>query len=45
VVGAPNRKKVYVTNFLEDTLAVIDVSPSSPTYNRVVLRIGDVRPL
>jgi DNA-binding beta-propeller fold protein YncE len=45
VVAAPNRKKVYVTNFLEDTVAVIDVSPTSPTYNRVVLRIGDVRPL
>lgn len=45
VVGAPNRKKIYVTNFLENTVAVIDVSPTSPTYNRVVLRIGDVRPL
>jgi DNA-binding beta-propeller fold protein YncE len=45
VVAAPNRKKIYVTNFLEDTVAVIDVSPTSPSYNRVVLRIGDVRPL
>lgn len=45
VVVAPNRKKVYVTNFLEDTIAVLDASPTSPLYNRVVLRIGDVRPL
>jgi YVTN family beta-propeller protein len=45
VVASPSRKKVYVTNFLEDTIAVIDTSPTSPFYNRVVLRIGDVRPL
>jgi YVTN family beta-propeller protein len=45
VVAAPNRKKIYVTNFLEDTVVVIDASPTSATYNRVVLRIGDVRPL
>jgi hypothetical protein len=34
-----------VTNFLEDTVAVIDVSPTSPRKNRVVLRIGKVRAL
>jgi len=45
VVGSVAHKKVYVTNFLEDTIAVIDVSPTSPRKNRVVLRIGDVRPL
>ncbi|HEY5951398.1 MAG TPA: hypothetical protein VIV40_38155 [Kofleriaceae bacterium] len=45
VVAAPNRKKVYVTNFLEDTVVVLDADPTSPYYNRVVLRIGDVRPL
>jgi DNA-binding beta-propeller fold protein YncE len=43
VAAAPTRKKVYVTNFLEDTIAVIDVDPTSPTYNRVVLRIGEPR--
>jgi DNA-binding beta-propeller fold protein YncE len=45
VVAAPNRKRVYVTNFLEDTVVVLDASPTSMFYNRVVLRIGDVRPL
>jgi DNA-binding beta-propeller fold protein YncE len=45
IVGSKVRKKVYVTNFLEDTIAVIDVSPTSPRHNRVVLRIGQVRPL
>ncbi len=45
VVASPTHKKVYVTNFLEDTIAVIDVSPTSKFRNRVVLRIGDVRPL
>jgi DNA-binding beta-propeller fold protein YncE len=44
-VGSAAHKKVYVTNFLEDTIAVIDVSPTSPSKNRVVLRIGDVRSL
>lgn len=41
VVAAPTRKKIYVTNFLEDTVAVIDVDPASPTHDRVVLRIGE----
>ncbi|MBX3160734.1 MAG: YncE family protein [Deltaproteobacteria bacterium] len=45
VVAANSGKKVYVTNFLEDTLAVIDTEPGSPTRNRVVLRIGIPRPL
>ncbi len=40
VAAAPTRKKVYVTNFLEDTVAGVDVSPTSKTHNRVVLRIG-----
>ena len=44
VVGSAAHKKVYVTNFLEDTVAVVDVNPTSPRYNRVVLRIGEVRP-
>jgi DNA-binding beta-propeller fold protein YncE len=44
VTAAPTRKKVYVTNFLEDTIAVIDVQPGSPTRNQVVLRIGEVKP-
>ena len=41
VATAATRKKVYVTNFLEDTIAVVDVSPSSPDHDRVVLRIGE----
>ena len=40
IVSAPTRKKIYVTNFLEDTIGVIDDTPGSPTRNRVVLRIG-----
>jgi DNA-binding beta-propeller fold protein YncE len=44
IVGAANRKRLYVTNFLEDTVAVVDVAPDSPTRNRVVLRIGQIRP-
>lgn len=37
---APTRNKLYVTNFLEQTVAVIDISPTSTMRNRVVLRIG-----
>jgi DNA-binding beta-propeller fold protein YncE len=40
VAAAPSRKKIYVTNFLENTIAVIDIAPTSTTRNRVVLRIG-----
>jgi DNA-binding beta-propeller fold protein YncE len=43
--AASSRNKLFVTNFLEDTIAVIDIAPSSPTRNRVVLRIGIPRSL
>ena len=45
VAVSPSRKKLYVTNFLEDTIAVVDVRPGVPTQNRVVLRIGIPRDL
>lgn len=45
VAAAPSRKKIFVTNFLEDTIAVVDAEPGSKTHDRVVLRIGQVRPL
>ncbi len=31
----------YVTNYLESTLAVVDLDPGSPTYNHVIGRIGN----
>jgi YVTN family beta-propeller protein len=34
---------LFVSNFLEDTVAVIDISPTSVHRNRVVLRIGTPR--
>jgi YVTN family beta-propeller protein len=40
IAAAPTRKKIYVTNFLEDTIAVIDVSPTSMLRDHVILRIG-----
>lgn len=45
VAAARTRNKVFVTNFLEDTIAVVDTQPGSPTLNRVVLRIGKARVL
>jgi DNA-binding beta-propeller fold protein YncE len=41
-VTAPDRAQLFISNFLENTLAVVDVRPDSPTRNRVVLRIGQV---
>lgn len=40
VAISPQNKLVFVSNFLEDTIAVIDIDPASPSRNRVVLRIG-----
>jgi hypothetical protein len=40
IAAAPDQKLVFVSNVLEDTIAVIDVEPRSPKRNRVVLRIG-----
>jgi hypothetical protein len=40
VAISPKNQLVFVSNFLEDTIAVIDVSPTSPRRNRVVVRIG-----
>jgi DNA-binding beta-propeller fold protein YncE len=45
VATAPSRNLLFVTNFLEDTVAVVDIAPDSATRNRVVLRIGKPRPL
>lgn len=40
IAAAPDQKLLFVSNVLEDTIAVIDVDPESPKRNRVVLRIG-----
>ncbi len=34
------RYRAYVSNFAENTIAVIDLDPSSPTWNRVIGKIG-----
>lgn len=43
--ASSSRRLLFVSNFLEDTIAVIDVTPTSATRNRVVLRIGQPKPL
>jgi DNA-binding beta-propeller fold protein YncE len=43
IVGAKDQKLLFVSNVLEDTIAVVDVDPMSATRNRVVLRIGTTR--
>jgi DNA-binding beta-propeller fold protein YncE len=40
IAASATRGRIYVSNFLEYTVAVIDVSPTSKTRDRVVLRIG-----
>src|SRR5690606_26583930 len=37
VVAAIGRKQVYVTNFHDDSVTVIDITPDVPSENRVVL--------
>jgi DNA-binding beta-propeller fold protein YncE len=43
LVVAPERNRLYVTNNLESTVAVVDLTPETETENRVVLRIGRPR--
>ena len=48
VLETIRRLKKFLTErhlhvILEDTIAVIDLVPGSPTRNRVVLRIGEPR--
>ncbi|HEU4734585.1 MAG TPA: hypothetical protein VFT22_42130 [Kofleriaceae bacterium] len=40
IVASPRLRQLFITNYLEDTIAVVDVKSGSPTQNRVVLRIG-----
>lgn len=40
IAVSTQKQLVFVSNFSEDTIAVIDVDPTSPRRNRVVLRIG-----
>jgi DNA-binding beta-propeller fold protein YncE len=40
---SPPPRYLFVSNFLEDTIAVIDIAPNSPTRHRVVLRMGAPR--
>jgi YVTN family beta-propeller protein len=42
-VASASRQKLYVSNFLEDTVAVIELAPGSPFRNQVILRIGEPR--
>jgi DNA-binding beta-propeller fold protein YncE len=43
VVASTAHGQIYVSNFLEDTVAVVDAGPGSVTENRVVLRLGRTR--
>lgn len=43
VVISTIRKKAYITNFLEDSIGVIDLAPGSARQFREVLRIGETR--
>ena len=39
-----SRKRIYVANYAEDTLSVLDATPGARTEARMVLRIGTPRP-
>lgn len=40
IAAVPSRRLVLVANFLDNSVAVVDVDPTSPHLHRVVLRIG-----
>jgi DNA-binding beta-propeller fold protein YncE len=40
VAAAASRQLLFISTFLDDAIAVVDIDPASPTVNRVVLRIG-----
>jgi hypothetical protein len=43
VVASARHKKIYVGNYAEDTLTVIDADPASASRDRAVLRLGEAR--
>ena len=45
VVVSTARKKLYVGNYAEDTITVIDLDPASRTRHRAILRLGRPRQL
>jgi len=40
MAAAESRQLLFVSNFLEDSIAVVDLDPTSSTFYRVVMRIG-----
>jgi hypothetical protein len=40
IAASQAMQQLFISNFLEDTIAVVDVNPASVNKNRVVLRIG-----
>jgi DNA-binding beta-propeller fold protein YncE len=40
VVASAAHKKIFIGNYAEDTITVIDADPASATQNRAVLRLG-----
>ena len=43
IVAAPGRGRVYVANYGDDTISVIDARPGASSRHRVVARVGKVR--
>jgi DNA-binding beta-propeller fold protein YncE len=40
IAASVMRNRLYITDFFDDSIAVVDLTPGSPTRYRVVLRIG-----
>jgi DNA-binding beta-propeller fold protein YncE len=43
VAVAAGRRRIYIGNYAEDTISVIDAAPGSPRHNRLVLKLGRPR--
>jgi DNA-binding beta-propeller fold protein YncE len=43
VVASPSKHRLYVSNYLDDTISVVDITPGAATRDRVVMRLGEPR--
>ena len=43
IAVSTTRKQAYVTNYADDTIAVVDIDPTSPTFDQAIIRLGKQR--
>jgi DNA-binding beta-propeller fold protein YncE len=43
IATSVRHNKIYVGNYAEDTLTIIDATPGAPTQYRSIMRLGKLR--